>query len=556
VLAAGAVAVGAAALPYKLFELDRFFVAKEIALQLAAAAALVATARTGTRASAREPSARPDLVDVLLGVFVAVSTASAILAPSGWLAGRAVAVSLAGAALFWSARAAARAGLATAALRAAALVTLVAALGALARRTGCGRSTSASTARPAAPSATATSWRTCASSPSGAGLPRPPRPARARRGRPHGGVRGGRRHAGAHRSRGAWLATAVAAAPLTLGIVRAAAARHVEPGTPARTGRARPARAAVLVAAAAAAALGAVRIPNALDWRSESPYLDSARDVVNYREGSGQGRLRQWRNSARLVAERPLLGVGPGNWPVRYPAAAPPRDPSLSSERTTANPWPSSDWVAIASERGLVALAALALAFALLFRHAHRLVWHARSADDRLRGGVLGAVLAATVTAGAFDAVLLLAAPTFVAWTAAGALAGAAEPPAAARPGTRAARTVGPDSGSPAGRGAAGRLVALALAAVLAAAACLGIAHGAAMALASTGSAGHLHLAARLAPGDYRIQLRAAQAAQRAGRCGAARERAAAARRMAPAAAAPERVLRACQGARRRAGGG
>jgi hypothetical protein len=183
----------------------------------------------------------------------------------------------------------------------------------------------------------------------------------------------------------------------------------------------------VLVAAAGAAALAAIRLPNALDWRSESPYRDSARDVVNYREGSGRGRLKQWRNSARLVAGAPLLGVGPGNWSVRYPAVAPPRDPSLSSEGTTANPWPSSDWVAVASERGLLAFAALATAFVLLFWRAHQLVWHARAPDARLRGGVLGAVLAAALTAGAFDAVLLLAAPSFLVWTAAGALAGAAD---------------------------------------------------------------------------------------------------------------------------------
>jgi hypothetical protein len=42
VLGAGAVAVGLAALPYKAFELDRFFVPKDVALQVVAAAALVA----------------------------------------------------------------------------------------------------------------------------------------------------------------------------------------------------------------------------------------------------------------------------------------------------------------------------------------------------------------------------------------------------------------------------------------------------------------------------------------------------------------------------------
>ena len=43
----------------------------------------------------------------------------------------------------------------------------------------------------------------------------------------------------------------------------------------------------VLARAAAAAAL---LLPNTLDGRSDSPYLDSARDLVTYREGSGRGR--------------------------------------------------------------------------------------------------------------------------------------------------------------------------------------------------------------------------------------------------------------------------
>jgi hypothetical protein len=217
---------------------------------------------------------------------------------------------------------------------------------------------------------------------------------------------------------------------------------------------------------------------------------------------------------------------------VRYPAAAPRRDPSLSSEGATANPWPSSDWVAFASERGLVGLFALAGAIGLLFWRAHQMVWRAPGADERLRGGVLAAVLAAAVTAGAFDAVLLLAAPSFLVWTAAGALAGGGEGPSA-RPGPgRAAALPEP--------------VARLLVLVLATAAAAGVAHAGAMALTSSGRSRALDLAARLAPGDYRIQLRAAQDGAASGRCEAARARATKAHRLAPAAPAPARVLRAC----------
>jgi hypothetical protein len=158
------------------------------------------------------------------------------------------------------------------------------------------------------------------------------------------------------------------------------------------------------------------------------------------------------------------------------------------------------------------------------------------TAGERLRGGALGAVLAATLTAGAFDAVLLLAAPSFLAWTAAGALAG----DGGTRPRGRLRLT--------------GRLIAAALPAALVAAAGLGAAHAAAMGLYGAARPGPLAAAARLAPGDYRVQLRAAQAALQGGRCDPARARAAAARRLAPAAPAPARIVAACGAVRPGAG--
>jgi hypothetical protein len=162
----GAAAVGLAALPYKLFELDRFFVPKEVVLQVAAAAAALAAARlTRPRGGdAGHRDGRLSAADVALALFLAASAASALIAPSGWLAARAVGVSVAGVTLFWAARAAARAGRTTAVLRATALLPLVAVATALAQAYGPRASTSASTARRAARSATATSWRTCAPS--------------------------------------------------------------------------------------------------------------------------------------------------------------------------------------------------------------------------------------------------------------------------------------------------------------------------------------------------------------------------------------------------------
>ena len=123
----------------------------------------------------------------------------------------------------------------------------------------------------------------------------------------------------------------------------------------------------VLAGASASAVITALFLPNALEWKSDSPYLDSVRGVVNYKEGSGAGRLVQYRNSLRMAVANPVLGVGPGNWAVEYPKFAVRNDPSLNDEGMTSNPWPSSDWVAFLAERGFAAVLLFAMAlFGLL----------------------------------------------------------------------------------------------------------------------------------------------------------------------------------------------
>ncbi|HET9003550.1 MAG TPA: hypothetical protein VFN39_06070, partial [Gemmatimonadaceae bacterium] len=104
VLQLGALLVVLAALPYKQFDLDRFFVPKELVLHAAALLASV-TFLVGVR---RLSLAR---VDQFLAAFLALGVVSAIFATNWWLAERAVAVSLSGAACFWAARAVGRAGL-------------------------------------------------------------------------------------------------------------------------------------------------------------------------------------------------------------------------------------------------------------------------------------------------------------------------------------------------------------------------------------------------------------------------------------------------------------
>jgi O-antigen ligase len=239
---------------------------------------------------------------------------------------------------------------------------------------------------------------------------------------------------------------------------------------------------------------GAVVIPNTLDWRSDNPYLESARGMVNYREGSGRGRLRQYANSARLAVAHPLLGAGTGNWAVEYPGVAPHSDPSLNQETgMTANPWPSSDWMAMLSERGLLAFVAWTALLAGLALAGLR-GWGRLDLplDERLRAIAGTAVVAIIAVEGAFDAVLLLATPTLLFWASMGALLPARE---------RASAPV------PMGRG---RRVLLGLSVLVVG---LGAAELSALKIVAMDaySAGQIGRAASLDPGSFRIRLRYAQ---------------------------------------------
>ena len=102
---AGAVAVVLASLPYKSFDLDRYFVPKELALHIAALGAAMCCLLPRSRLSLAR-------VDWLLVAYLALSTLSAALADNRWLSTRALAISFSGAALFWVGRVLRRDGLA------------------------------------------------------------------------------------------------------------------------------------------------------------------------------------------------------------------------------------------------------------------------------------------------------------------------------------------------------------------------------------------------------------------------------------------------------------
>ena len=120
-LQAGATSVVLAALPYQLFQLDRYTFIKELVLLIAGTTAALLCLAGAKRLTIF-------LVDALLAGYLGLSLVSALAASNGWLAARGIGVSLAGAALFWSARAVARTGRAGPLLAALAAAVVVGAV--------------------------------------------------------------------------------------------------------------------------------------------------------------------------------------------------------------------------------------------------------------------------------------------------------------------------------------------------------------------------------------------------------------------------------------------
>ena len=499
VVQVGAIAVVLAALPYKTFDLDRYFVPKELVLGLTATAA---TLLLLAHRDAHKPAV--SRVDVLLFGFLGLGAVSAWFAVNGWLAWRAQAVSLSGVLIFWTARGLSRAGLANQVLAGVALAVVLAAGTSLYQAYG-GHGDLLSLNR--APGGTLGN-RNFVAHLAAIGLPVLVMT-----------ILGTRRFlafaAGTvglgvvvwalilSRSRAAWLAAGLCA---ILALVAAWRSGYRPP----------IGRAIVLAGAAGAGVIAALVLPNTLHWRSHNPYLESAVGVADYRDGSGHGRIVQYSTTTKMALAHPVFGVGPGNWPVVYPKYAGPDDPSLNGDDgMTSNPWPSSDWAAYLSERGVPATLCLLLALITLVATAGAPL-------------VLIATVLAVFTVGAFDAVLLLPAPTLLVWATLGALAPSANPGLR----IRIPRTV-----------AAVVVFCLGAAAVLRStqeAVAMGIAN-------DETSAGPLEIAARVDPGSYRVQVRVAEADERRGHCGAVIAHATAAKKLFPSAPAPRHLLARCR---------
>lgn len=214
------------------------------------------------------------------------------------------------------------------------------------------------------------------------------------------------------RSRTAWLATFV----LGLGMVGTAWALGRRGAGEARW------RTAGFVAALGVGAGLALAMPNTLEWRGS--YMDTLRRMGEHDAGSGRGRLIQYANTLRMIADAPLLGVGPGNWTVQYPRYTAPGDPSYAEDEIPpVAPLPQSDWLGMLAERGIPALLVLAAAAGRVLAGCWRGARTEASLESRAEAIALTAVLAGLGVLGCLDTVLLTPTATLFVAVIVGALA-------------------------------------------------------------------------------------------------------------------------------------
>lgn len=520
-LQAGVILAVVVALPYKVFELDRYFVPKELILNLTALG-------IATLLLARRRSLWFDLTDGLLALFLLWSAASALFATNHWVAQRSLGVSVSGAVVFWGARAVAERGFYRPILTAAAIAAICAAGFALAQSYGLETEYFSANRAPGGTFGN----RNFVAHIAAIGLPTLVWCTVTAR-RPFGallGSLGAALLAAAlvlSRSRAAWLA--VLASLIILLVPMLASIKYWRGG---KVGG----RFARLTLAAAIGGMVAIALPNSLNWNSESPYLDSARGVVDYKKGSGLGRVAQYRNSLSMAVANPVFGVGPGNWPVEYVRYAPAGDRSIADDGMTANPWPSSDWVAFVSERGFVPTLALLGAFTVLFFGALRRWSDLKDSEAVLAQCVLAGTIVATIVVSAFDVVLLLAAPSFLVWSILGATSGI--------------RTA---SGARRGRDVSISLRARSLAAagiiiVVLASTARSVTQTLAMSMVGRGGLTRGWVSGAIwDPGSYRINLRVAQLYSRRAHCSVARSYARRAVSLFPLAPEARRIRQSCE---------
>lgn len=213
------------------------------------------------------------------------------------------------------------------------------------------------------------------------------------------------------RSRTAWIGTFVVLSVLALGtLMRRSRVSPLTRGSQLLR---------VSVAMGLSVCIVAV-VPTVLSWRSERPYRESLTSLSSISSGSGRVRLVQQSTTLRMIADHPLLGVGPGNWQVQYGNYAASGDSSYVPERVVpTNRLPHGDWLGIAAETGMPALVALLTFFGLITWRLWRL-WPEQdnAAAEQPTGAATLAALAMLATLGVMgisDPVFLTPAPAALA---------------------------------------------------------------------------------------------------------------------------------------------
>lgn len=373
---------------------------------------------------------RVDSVDLLLALFLVFSVISGgFAAPDRWEALRAVGISVAGVAIFWSSRVIAKSGRRRQLLDAAALaVVLVASIVVL---DAVGFNYGLSVTRPAGTLGdrnsaahflalgmpllllqsfnTESAWRQRLALSSlvivSAALL-------------------------LTRSRAAWLAAL--SGTLLFGILLGLTPRRFHPSLTTTC----------VMRATAALMVGLILglcIPTQLHWKATHPYMESFENLAESNSGSGRVRLNQYHDSLLMLIGHKTLGVGPGNWKILYKARASDLTKNNSPGPTHAYQAPAertiwflpnrlnSDWIAFAVERGLPAVTFLLAALATLAVRSviswSRLNLTAPGPDPSARLVSVLTLVAVIVIVGSFDAVLQLPAPTYLAFLMLGALA-------------------------------------------------------------------------------------------------------------------------------------
>jgi len=128
---------------------------------------------------------------------------------------------------------------------------------------------------------------------------------------------------------------------------------------------------------------------------SPAPLADRVRSMANLQDETIRDRLAMWRSGLMMIADHPILGVGPGQVRAWYQHYRRPEAVRPSTGHLHNSP------IQIAAERGLPALAVWVWLWVVFFREGHRIL--ARIGRDRPRqralvcaslGGVAGFLVA------------------------------------------------------------------------------------------------------------------------------------------------------------------